>query len=457
LALDPLTELLGTARALRALVLGAPQESVRLAITGLSRAGKTVFATALAANLLAAPRDPRRLAKLPAAAEGRIALVREAPATATAQRFPLADAFDALARAAAWPRPTTHLSGLALELEIEAAETAWLEREAGVTRRQVRLELCDYPGEWLLDLPLLEQSFEIWSARELARAAEPARAALAAPWRAAIAGLSLESAAGPAAIESVVAAFRAYLEACRAAGLVALTPGRFLNPDQWEGAPFMRFCPLPAPATAPRPGSVAYAMRENFAEYLHRTRDEFLEPHLSRFDAQIVLVDLFGALTAGAASFREVEEALAAIARTLRPDAGWLSLIGLGRAAPVVYAATKADYVPASQRGQLAALLKALVGEGASVTTVAAIRCTEDTVVSVQGRPQEAVEGLVDGRTREAFWFAGGVPVEPPRDSWFDHRYAVPVFSPPTFDPARGVRHANLDGVLAMALPEVFA
>jgi predicted YcjX-like family ATPase len=463
LAFDPLNELLGTARALRALVLGAPQQTVRLAVTGLSRAGKTVFATALSANLLALPRDPRRLAKLPAAAEGRIAAVREAtPADGGAQNFPLADALAALAGAASWPRPTTRLSGLALEIEIESPQSAWLERELGATRRAVRLEIIDYPGEWLLDLPLLDRSFEEWSQRELLRAEEPGRAALARPWRAALGEIDPAAPAREAATEPVVAAFRAYLMACREAGLVALTPGRFLNPDQWDGMAFMQFCPLPKGLAAPMPGSIAAVMRARHAEYLARTRSEFLEPYLSRFDAQIVLVDLFGALAAGAASFSEVEEALAGITRAMRPDAGWLSLLGLGRAAPVVYAATKADYVPASQRGQLAALLKHLVGEEAKVTTVAAIRCTEDVVVTDRGRPQEAVEGLVEAPagaspTREAFWFAGGVPVERPTDSWFDHRYAVPVFSPPAFDPDRGLRHANLDGVLALTLPELFA
>ncbi|MCC7283181.1 MAG: YcjX family protein, partial [Acetobacteraceae bacterium] len=216
MAFDPLEELLGTARALRAVLLGPPQQRVRLALTGLSRAGKTVFATALSANLLAAARDPRRLSRLPAAAEGRIAAVREAASEGT-RAFPLADAFAALAAAAAWPRPTTRLSALALELEIEATGTAWLERETGNTRRMVQLELVDYPGEWLLDLPLLEMSFEEWSARELLRAEAPARAPRAAAWRAALGRLDPAAAADPAAVAPVVAQFRNYLGACREA------------------------------------------------------------------------------------------------------------------------------------------------------------------------------------------------------------------------------------------------
>lgn len=456
---DPLTELTGTVRALRSLLLGGRSTTVRLAVSGLARAGKTVFATALAANLLAIPRDPRRMAKLPAAADGRIRAVRELGAgDLRVMGFPLADALAALSGRAAWPRATTHLSGLCLELDIEAALTAWLEREVGTTRRTLRLEIFDYPGEWLLDLALLGSSFEEWSARELLRARTPARAPLARAFLADLAASAAEAPADPALLARLAAAWRDYLNGCRQAGLVALTPGRFLNPDTWAGQDFLHFCPLPAlPGGAPRPGTLAFAMRANFAEYLQRTRREFLEPYFARFDAQIVLVDLFAALAAGAASFGEVEEALAAIARALRPDRGWLALLGLERAAPVVYAATKADYVPQSQRGQLSALLRHLVGAEAEIATVAAVRCTEDVVVRANDRPQEAVQGLIEGGAREAFWFAGGVPVERPAESWFDHRYAVPVFSPPAFEPGRGLRHTNLDGVLAQALPEAFA
>lgn len=438
---------------MRALLLGAPEESTRLAITGLSRAGKTVFGTALAANLLAAPADPRRLAKLPAAADGRIRAVRQVP-PAAAPAFPLADALaalsgdssGALAGDAIWPRPTTKLAELALEIEVEARDTAWLERELDRTRRTVRLSLVDYPGEWLLDVPMLDMSFAQWSAAELARARTPARAPFAAAW--------LATLGDP---ETAVPAYRAYLQACRQAGLVALTPGRFLNPDDWHGAPFLEFCPWPDAGGAPRPGSVGAIMAAHFATYQDRTRRDFLEPHLARFDAQVVLVDLFGALAAGAASFAETAEALAAITRVLRPEASWWSMLGLGAPPALpVFAATKADYVPASQRGQLAALLRHLVGETAQVATVAAIRCTEDTVITDRFRPQEAVAGLVDGR-REAFWFAGGVPVERPAEAWFDHRYAVPTFAPPAFEPARGLSHLNLDGVLGLAVPGVFA
>ena len=41
--------------------------------------------------------------------------------------------------------------------------------------RTLTLDIVDYPGEWLLDLPLLGKSYEQWSAESLAQA--PARRA----------------------------------------------------------------------------------------------------------------------------------------------------------------------------------------------------------------------------------------------------------------------------------------
>jgi predicted YcjX-like family ATPase len=458
---DPIAEARAAAGALRRLLLGAPEETVRLAVTGLSRAGKTVFVTALAANLMAAPRDPRRMAGLPAVAEGRVVAVQEAGLTVTdAPLFPLRSALAALSGEAHWPEPTTRLTKLALSLEVMTPSPGWLGRQLGPSRRAVRLEVVDYPGEWLLDLPLLGRSFEAWSAAELARAEEAPRAERAAAWRGALAGLDPQAAAEHAVLARLAEAYTLYLRRCRdEAGLALLTPGRFLNPDAWAGMPFLLFCPLPLPAGgSPRAGSLWATMRAHYDEYLRRTRAEFLAPHMARFDAQIVLVDLFRALASGAASFADTRSALAEIAAALRPEGGWLARLGLARHPPrPVYAATKADYVPESQRGQLAALLRHLVGGNGATLAVAAAACTRDTTLEDRGRTVEAVEGLVEGGGREAFWFAGGIPVETPSAAWFDRRYAVPVFAPPAIDPERGLRHLNLDRVLAAALPEVFA
>jgi predicted YcjX-like family ATPase len=97
--------------------------------------------------------------------------------------------------------------------------------------RTLTLDIVDYPGEWLLDLPLLNKSFEQWSARASrcrgSRCA-PARGAMArAIWHAGRASARRRTGALTAA-----RLFTDYLRACRDErfAMSLLPPGRFLMP-----------------------------------------------------------------------------------------------------------------------------------------------------------------------------------------------------------------------------------
>ncbi len=47
--------------------------------------------------------------------------------------------------------------------------------------RKLTLDIVDYPGEWLLDLPLLDKSYEAWSAESLAAVPQAAARARSPP------------------------------------------------------------------------------------------------------------------------------------------------------------------------------------------------------------------------------------------------------------------------------------
>src|SRR3954447_16203488 len=97
------------------------QERIRLAVTGLTRAGKTVFLTSLLANLLAAGRGRRTLPALEQVAGGRLRAVRPVPAGVEGLlRFDVAAHLAALpADPPAWPARTEDLSPLELTLELD--------------------------------------------------------------------------------------------------------------------------------------------------------------------------------------------------------------------------------------------------------------------------------------------------------------------------------------------------
>ena len=113
---------------------------IRLGVTGLSRAGKTVFITSLVANLIARGRMPA----LRAAADGRIKTAWLQP-----QPDDTVPRFDYEAHLAAmtgveprWPEGTSGISELRLSFRVQPSGLL-----GGVTGpKTIHLDIVDYPG-----------------------------------------------------------------------------------------------------------------------------------------------------------------------------------------------------------------------------------------------------------------------------------------------------------------------
>ena len=138
---------------------------IRLGVTGLARSGKTVFITSLVANLL----ERGRMPGLAAAGSGRIeAAYLQPQPDDTVPRFDFETHLAALTGPDPhWPESTRAVSELRLSLRVRPKGLL-----AGLSGpRTVHLDIVDYPGEWLLDLALLDQSFATWSDAALAAAA----------------------------------------------------------------------------------------------------------------------------------------------------------------------------------------------------------------------------------------------------------------------------------------------
>ncbi len=458
--MDPFSLLRGvldtTEDAARALI---GRERLRLAVTGLSRAGKTVFLTSLIANLLAAGRGARTLPALDAAVGGRIRRVALVPAgTETVPRFDPDAHLGALAADPPhWPERTEDFSTLAIAIDVERRTSLG----GLLPERRVTLELLDYPGEWLLDLPMLRQDYASWSAETLTRMRRGARAEAGRDFLAFIDALPADAAAQDALAKRGFTLYRDALRECRDAhGLRFLQPGRFLNPGPRGEAPLLWFFPLPASAQ----GGLADLCARRYAAYLDDQRTAFLDPYFTRFHRQVVLADVLGALHAGQEAFEDTAEALAAVAAVVS-GGNWLERL-LG-AAPtrVAFAATKADHVPARARDALAVLLEHLAlgargkaeasGAAISFHALAAIRCTEDAVATLEGRNLAAVRGILLNEGRGATIYPGEVPMKPPEPAfWHAGFFRMPEFRPPRLDPdgASGVPHLGMDTLLAWLL-----
>ncbi|HYD15947.1 MAG TPA: YcjX family protein, partial [Hyphomicrobium sp.] len=283
--------------------------SLRLGVTGLARSGKTVFITALIRNLTQGGRLPFFVPY----AEGRlISADLEPQPDDEVPRFDYEGHVRALAaEPPVWPDSTRRVSEVRIALTFTSEHP--LRRALGI--RRLNLDIVDYPGEWLLDLAMLGESYAAWSRDALDRARLVSRGAAGAEW------LAYVSALDPAAPEDEQAAlegarrFTHYLHTVRAQSAVAtLGPGRFLMPGDLEGSPLLTFFPLPLDGDgAPQRGTLAAMMARRYDSYVQYVVRPFFRDHFSRLDRQIVLVDVLGAVNGGADSIAELERALASV------------------------------------------------------------------------------------------------------------------------------------------------
>jgi predicted YcjX-like family ATPase len=325
--------------------------------------------------------------------------------------------------------------------------------------------LVDYPGEWLLDLPMLDQSFAAWSAETLARLRAGGRAEAAREFLAFVGALAPDAPAEETLARRGHQLYRAALLECRdRLGFRFLQPGRLLHQGPGGDAPILWFFPLPEGAR----GGLAELLARRHAAYLAERRASFFDPFFRRFDRQIVLVDVLGALHAGREAYEDTREALAAVAHALRYGGGWLDWLTGAGVAKVAFAATKADHVPERQREALESLLAALVdapklraasgGSATAVESIAAIRCTEDDVAQLEGRTVAVVRGvqLQDGRVAKVF--PGEVLAGPPKPNYWEHPFfAMPEFQPPrlTAGGFSGMPHLGMDELLAWLIGDL--
>src|SRR6516162_1555890 len=327
-----------------------------------------------------------------------------------------------------WPESTRQISELRLILEYQSRSGAM---------RALILDIVDYPGEWLLDLPLLTKSFETWSAESLALWREHPRASLATPWHAHLATLKAEAPANEQAAITAARLFTEYLLACRNEhyAMSLLPPGRFLMPGELAGSPALTFSPLDLPADASAPeGSLWAMMRRRYEAYKNVVVRPFFRDHFARLDRQIVLVDALAAFNAGPEAVRDLEGALKSILDCFEIGRRtFISALLRPRADRILFAATKADHLHPSSHDRLEAILRRMVdraimragvaGAGVDVIALAAVRATREAQVRHGGEMLPSIIGVpaagetvggrrLDGLTEVAV-FPGDLPANP--------------------------------------------
>jgi uncharacterized protein len=430
---------------------------LRLGVTGLSRAGKTVFITSLVNNLL----EPGRMGQMRAVRERRIegAYLQPQP-DLTLPRFDYEGHLAALTGPEPrWPEGTRAVSELRLSFRL--APSGLFGALTGPGR--LHLDIVDYPGEWLLDLALMDRDYATWSRATLDRlAARPQ----AQKFLAAAAATDPAAAFDETTAQALARAYTAGLTAARDAGWADCSPGRFLLPGDLAGSPVLTFVPLTRPVN-PRRKSLWREMERRFEGYKRAVVRPFFETHFARLDRQVVLIDLLEAVQLGPAALEDQRRAMAEVLAAFRPGGNrWLATLLRGRRVErILFAATKADHLHHSQHTRLVALITAMLAEArdrarfsgarTEAMAIAALRATVEETRAHHGAPRDLVRGrLADGR--QAAFHPGDLPADPARllahartgaEAWLQDDYSAMHFAPPILErrPGDGLPHIRLD------------
>ncbi len=366
--------------------------TIKLGVTGLARSGKTVFISSLIHNLLRGGRLPF----LSAHSEGRIKRVYLVPQPDDdIPRFSYERHISCIVDERDWPQSTNRISQLRLAVEFETND--FIFRQFGTYT--LYIDIIDYPGEWLLDLPLLELSYEDWSFQALELAMSSERQGISEDWVKCIKSLDPHSFQDEGVVEKASELFKSYLIACRSKdhALSTVPPGRFVMPGDMEGSPALTFSPLILPRDGSAQADTLWAMmRKRFEAYKTHVIKPFFYNHFSQLDRQIILVDALHVINAGEDAIRDMQRALRQILRCFNTGKNsWYNYIWNKKIDRIVFAATKADQLHHTSHDRLEHIMTMLTDDavkraefsGADIKGVAlaSIRSTREGEVSQNG------------------------------------------------------------------------
>ncbi len=403
---------------------------IRLGVTGLARSGKTVFITALIHNLL----QGGRLPFLDVSAQGRMKRAYLVPQPDDdIPRFSYEKHVESITDPnRVWPESTSRISQLRLALEFETTDFIW--RQFGTSR--VLIDIIDYPGEWLLDLPLLEMSYAEWCRQSLELASMPERQSLSRDWLDFVKAIDPNGQQDEGISEKASDLFKAYLKSCRSKdhALSTVPPGRFLMPGDLEGSPALTFSPLILHEGSAGSETMQAMMEKRYEAYKSRVVSPFFYNHFSKLDRQIILVDALHVINAGSEAIEDMQRALLQILRCFSTGRNsWYNYIWNRKIDRIVFAATKSDQLHHTSHDRLENIMKMLTEDavtrsefhGAEVKAVAmsSIRSTREAEISqnddrlpcILGVPVKGanMNGQIFDGEKEIAIFPGDLPTDP--------------------------------------------
>ncbi|QBY05310.1 YcjX family protein [Thalassotalea sp. HSM 43] len=444
---------------------------VSLAVTGLSQSGKTAFITSVV-NQLINEGSGQPLAFFDVVHQGRfIGAKRVRQKHLHIPRFDYEAAMANLSsEEPMWPDATRSISELRLAMRYYPNEGML---KYATDMATVYLDITDYPGEWLLDLPMLELDFQQWSEqmKELLFA-EP-RYQLSQEFLQKLEQLDPFAPVDEKVLAALSAEYTQLLHKFRyQLGMSVIQPGRFILPGEHEGAPILQFVPFVhfeqldmAKYRSADQDSMIGMLRARYLEYRERIVRRFYKKHFARFDRQIILIDTLTPLNNGSDAFNDLQHAISLIMESFSyGQSSLLSRLFSPKIDKLMFAATKADHITADQHSRLLSLLEQVVHKAKKTLSfdaikmkslaIASVKTTEQGKSEYQGQQLSVVKGKRADTGQVITLYPGAVPTKlPDANNWPDKGFNFIAFKPITAaDEHIALAHIRLDQVLQFLL-----
>ncbi|WP_394204015.1 YcjX family protein [Shewanella waksmanii] len=452
---------------------------IRLAVTGLSGAGKTAFITGLVNQLLNSGNqdEANNLPLWHVAREGRLLGVqRSLQPDLTIASFDYQHAMDTLCQQSPrWPASTRNISELRLAIKYQPQRGLLAKLTDSAT---LYLDIVDYPGEWLLDLPLLKLDFVQWSLQQSEQLTTFAVSKHYPTFKQMLSDLALSEPADEQVLQQLADAYQRVLQdLVQQHGFYYAQPGRMLLPGEYEGTPVLAFFPLLgcSPLTlseleASSKDSVYHVLKQRYQAYTLQVVKPFYRDYFAKFDRQVLLVDCFTPLNNGKAQFNDMTRALEQIMESFKfGQSNLLKRLFSPRIDKLLFAASKVDHVTRDQQSHVLALLTQLVKqsqhkakfEGCEVETMAisAIKATQPGMVKDGNQQVEVVSGTELTSAEAITLYPGDVPKQLPDEQFWQQQ----GFNFRQFAPQAGItkhtvmQHVRLDHLLQYLLGDKLA
>lgn len=433
---------------------------LRLGVTGLSGAGKTAFITSLVHQLTQGDQP----AHLPF-----FAVVREKrylggqvnqQQVLSVPRFPIEQNLQYLQQQPpTWPPSTRGWSQLSLTLRYKAGTGL---RAKLQSRSELALNIVDYPGEWLLDLPLLSMDYQQWCEFSWRLFRQPHRQAVAKVFEQHLLTLNQQD-GSELALQKTTDNYKTLLHQFHdTPGAYLNQPGRLLVPGELAGTPMLQLFPL-LPEQAAANTALAKKLAQHYKSYCKNVVEPFYQQHFVSLDRQIILVDCLTALNNGYAAMQELQQALQLILKSFHyGPSSLLTRLFKPKINKVLFAASKADHATPEQHKALSLLLQQLLQQPlklshyqAAVTEVmaiAAIRASTSGYVQAEGLAQPCIRGETL-QQKSVTYFPGEVPATIPSAEFFkQHKFEFLALEPIQWAEHQPLPHVRMDHVLQFML-----